>query len=129
MLKHALPVAAWLVAASLPAAAQTSPFLPDPLYRQLVNELSGDRAYENVRWLTHYHRTDGSKDFWKAAEWIEAEARAAGLEDVRLVRQKLSGNAWSCASGEAWLVEPEEWKIASYGEVAVSIADNSRTTH
>jgi hypothetical protein len=128
-LKQALSLTALLAAASLPAAAQSSPFLPDSLYQKLVNEISGDRAYENVRWLTHYHRTGGSKDFFKAAEWIEAQARAAGLEDVRLVRQKYPGSAWSCASGEAWLVAPEQWKVASYGEVAVSIADNSRTTH
>ena len=110
-------------------AAQTSPFLPDPLYRNLVNEISGDRAYENVRWLTHYHRTGQSKDFFAAAEWIRQAAEAAGLEDVKLVKQKGSGRGWSCVSGEAWLVEPEEVKLASYGEVAVSIADNSRTTH
>ena len=119
------------MAVALPAfaPAQSSPFLPEPLFRHLVNEISGDRAYENVRHLSHYHRTGGSKDFFAAAEWIRGEAQAAGLEDVRLVRQKYGGHGWSCTSGEAWLVEPEETKLAAYGEVAVSIADNSRTTH
>ena len=37
--------------------------------------------------------------------------------------------SWSATSGEAWLLEPEETKLAAYGEVAVGIADNSRTTH
>jgi hypothetical protein len=120
-----------LAAAALPAAAfaQTSPFLPDPLFRHLVNEISGDRAFENVRHLTHYHRTGGSRDFFAAAEWIRGAAEAAGLENVTLVRQKWDGHGWSCRSGEAWLLEPEEVKLASYGEVAVSIADHSRTTH
>jgi hypothetical protein len=122
-------LAAALAAASTHASAQSSPFLPDPLFRQLVNEISGDRAYENVRSLTHFHRTGGSRDFFAAAEWIRAQAQAAGLEDVKLVRQKYNGRAWSCSSGEAWLLEPEESKLAAYGEVAVSIADNSRTTH
>jgi len=111
------------------ARAQTSPFLPDPLYRHLVNEISGDRAFENDRHLTHYHRTAGSRDFFAATEWIRGAAEAAGLEDVRLIRQKWNGHGWSCTSGEAWLVEPEALKLADYGEVAVSIADNSRTTH
>lgn len=124
-----LPLA--LVAAALPftAAAQTSPFVPEPLYRSLVNEISGDRAYENVRFLTHFHRTGGSKDFFSAAEWIRGAAVAAGLEDVKLVRQKWEGRGWSCSFGEAWILEPEEQKLAAYAEVAVSIADNSRTTH
>jgi hypothetical protein len=121
-----LAVAALL--APVAAPAQTSPFLPDPLFRLLVNELSGDRAYENVRHLTHYHRTGGSRDFFAAAEWIRGAAAAAGLEDVKLVRQKWNERGWSCSSGEAWLVEPET-KLAAYGDVAVSIANNSRTTH
>lgn len=128
MKKTPLLVAA---AVALPAIAfaQSSPFLPDPLFRHLVNEISGDRAYENIRHLSHYHRTGGSKDFFAAAEWIRGQAQAAGLEDVRLVRQKYSGRGWSCTSGEAWLIEPEETKLAAYGEVAVSIADNSRSAH
>lgn len=113
----------------LPPAArgQTSPFLPDVRYRALVNELSGDRAYENVRWLTHYHRTGGSADFFLATEWIAKAAREAGLEDVKLIRQTYRDRSWSCRFAEAWLVEPDERKLADYREVAVSIADESRT--
>jgi hypothetical protein len=118
-----------LVALPASGRAQTSPFLPDPLFRHLVNEISGDRAYENVRRLSHYHRTGGSKDFFAAAEWIREQAALAGLEDVKLIRQRWDGHGWSCSFGEAWLVEPEEVKLAAYGEVAVSIADHSRTTH
>jgi hypothetical protein len=118
-----------LAAVGSAAFAQTSPFVPETLYRDLVNEISGDRSYENVRHLTHFHRTGGSRDFFAAAEWIRQAAEGAGLEDVKLVRQKWDGHDWSCVSGEAWLVDPDEVKLASYGEVAVSIADNSRTTH
>jgi len=120
-------VPAFLVAAT--ASAQTSPFVPDAVFRHLVNEISGDRAYEDIRHLTHFHRTDGSRDFFAAAEWIRGAAEAAGLEDVKLVRQKWDGHGWSCGFGEAWLVEPEDVKLAAYANVAVSIADHSRTTH
>ena len=111
------------------ASAQTSLFLPEPLHRHLVNEISGDRAYESLRQLTHWHRTPASRDFFAAAEWIRTAAEAAGLEDVKLIRQKWDHRGWTCRSAEAWLLEPEELKLASYGQVAVSIADNSRTTH
>ncbi|HVQ31786.1 MAG TPA: M28 family peptidase [Vicinamibacteria bacterium] len=114
---------------ALPARGhgQTSPFLPDARYRDLVNEISGDRAYENVRWLTHYHRTGGSADFFRATEWIRKAAVEAGLEDVKLVRQAYREKSWSCQRAEAWLVSPDERKLADYHEVAVSIADNSRS--
>jgi hypothetical protein len=123
--------AAAALALALPAraTAQTSPFLPDPLFRDLVNEISGDRAFEHVRHLTHYHRTGGSRDFFAAAEYIRAAAAAAGLEDVKLVRQKWDGQSWSCVSGAAWVLDPQPWKLAAYDEVALSVADLSRTTH
>jgi hypothetical protein len=124
-----LVACAAVAAAATPAAAQTSPFFPDPLFRDVVNEISGDRAFEHVRQLTHYHRTGGSRDFFAAAEYIRRAAVDAGLEDVTLVRQKWDGQSWSCRFGEAWVIEPEPSKLAAYDEVAVSVADNSRTTH
>jgi hypothetical protein len=121
--------AALVLGVAATGSAQTSPFLPDPLFRDLVNEISGDRAFEYDRHLTHYHRTGGSRDFFAAAEYIRQAAVEAGLEDVKLVRQKWDGESWSCAFGEAWVLDPQPSKLAAYGEVAVSIADNSRTTH
>jgi hypothetical protein len=121
--------AALVLAAPAASFSQTSPFLPEATRRALVNEISGDRAFEHVRRLSHFHRTGGSRDFWKAAEYLRGAAEAAGLEDVKLVRQKWDGHGWSCRSGEAWLLDPQPWKLADYGEVAVSIADHSRTTH
>ena len=70
-----------------------------------------------------------SSDFFIAADYVRGAAVEAGLEDVRLVRQKWDGHGWSCRSGEAWLVAPPEVKLAAYGDVAMSIADHSRTTH
>jgi hypothetical protein len=111
------------------ARAQTSPFVPELVFHHLANEVSGDRAFENLRHLTQFHRTDGSRDFFAAVEWTREAAVAAGLEDVKVIRQKWAGHGWSCSFGEAWLVEPEERKLAAYSSVAVSIADQSRTTH
>jgi hypothetical protein len=123
---------AWLglvVGTAVPALAQSSPFVPEPLFRHLVNEISGDRGFEDVRHLSHFHRTGGSRDFFAATEWIRGAAEAAGLEDVKMIRQAWDEPGWSCASGEAWLLDPEDVKLASYDEVRVSIADHSRTAH
>jgi len=54
----------------------------------------------------HFHRTAGSRDFFAAAERNSRSGAAAGLEEVRLVRQKWAGPAWSCRSGSAWLLGP-----------------------
>jgi Peptidase family M28 len=122
-------IAVLALGAPAAALAQSSPFLPDARLRALVNEISGDRSYEHVRHLSHFHRTGGSRDFFAAAEYLRGVAAAAGLEDVALIRQKWDGHGWSCRSGEAWLLDPQPLKLADYGEVAVGIADHSRTTH
>ncbi|HEY7922593.1 MAG TPA: hypothetical protein VII62_05380, partial [Vicinamibacteria bacterium] len=122
-------IAVLALAAPAAALAQSSPFLPDARLRALVNEISGDRSYEHVRQLSHFHRTGGSRDFFAAAEYLRGAAAAAGLEDVALIRQPWDGHGWSCRSGEAWLLDPQPLKLADYGEVAVGIADHSRTTH
>jgi hypothetical protein len=125
------PPLALLLVTVLPlgALAQTSPFLPEEIQRALVNEISGDRSFDHVRELTRYHRTGPGRDFWAAVEYIRSSAEAAGLEDVTVIRQPWHGHPWSCLSGEAWLAGPEPVKLADFHEVAVSIADHSRTTH
>ena len=40
-----------------------------------------------VEKFEEFHRTEGSPDFWKATEYLRGAAEAAGLEDVKLVRQ------------------------------------------
>jgi len=109
------------------ASAQQSPFLPDPVYRVLVNEISGDISNEHVRWFTHWHRpTAGSEGFEEVAKYIERKAREYGLEDVRRINVKSDALAWKVNSAELRVVEPFERRLAYSPEVQLSVADNSR---
>jgi Peptidase family M28 len=109
--------------------AQESPLMPEPVYRALVNEMSGDIAYEHIRWFTHYHRPmGGSEGFEAVAKYVEQKAREYGLEDVRYIPLKYSSHSWTPELGELWLIAPEERRLAFSPEVAVSLADYSRTT-
>jgi hypothetical protein len=117
-------------AASLTLSAQQSPFVPEKLDRHLVNELSGDRAFNDVRLLTPYHRIMGSPAFVEAAHALAAMAGKAGLENIRVVRQKFEGGlSWNPKSATLWLVEPEETKLADFDDVTVSLAVFSRSAH
>src|SRR6185369_4100 len=71
--------------------AQTTPFLSDEEIRMLSNEISGDRAFEHIRWLSHWHRDSGMEGFFKAADYVLKAAKEAGLEDVRFIDQPLPG--------------------------------------
>jgi hypothetical protein len=112
------------------ARAQESPFLPDKLAGHLVNEISGDRAFNYVRLLTPYHRIMGSPAFVEAANLLAGLAGKFGLENIQVVRQKFEGGlSWNPRSATLWLVEPEETKLADFEDVTVSLAVFSRSAH
>jgi len=104
---------------------QTTPFLSDAEIRMLVNEISGDRAFEHVRWLTHWHRDSGMEGYFKAAEYVMQAAKEAGLQNVQFIEQKLDGRNYTARSAELWMIEPVEVKLADIGEHAVYLADGS----
>src|SRR5918998_5701108 len=106
--------------------AQTTPFLTDEEIRTLANEISGDRAFEHIRWLSHWHRDSGMEGYFKAADYIMKAAKEVGLEEVRFVEQPLPGPNYTARAGELWVVEPVEVKLADIGEHAVFLADGSR---
>ena len=107
------------------ARAQTTPFLSDEEVRMLSNEISGDRSFEHIRWLTHWHRDSGMDGYFKAAEYVVGAAKEAGLDEVRFVEQPLDGPNYTPRSAELWMVEPVELKLADIGEHNVYLADGS----
>jgi hypothetical protein len=116
---------------SLPA--QESPFLPQATYEKLVNEISGDIAYDSLRSLVMYHAPSaGSDDFEAEARWVAVRAKAAGLDDVSYIAlppwqtsPKDTSFNWTLKSGELWLTEPEVIKLGDVRETPTHVADNS----
>lgn len=118
---------------ALPGAlrSQTSPFVDPNVERLLLDELSGDLAYETIRVTTPYHKLSGSPDYMTVARIVMERAKSAGLSDVRWIDQAMDDRPWSCRRAEAWLLEgagddAPQTKLGSYAEVATSIADFSR---
>ncbi len=110
---------------------QRSPFVDEATERLLVNELSGDRAFETLRITTQWHKPSGSEGFFAVARYVEERARASGLKDVRWIDQVGDSPSWTCHRAEAWLIETDETGtretlLGSYADVATSIADHSR---
>jgi len=117
----------------LSALAQQSPFLPEETYTKLVNEISGDIAYDNLRSLVMYHSpTGGAEDFQKEARWVAARAKDYGLEDVNFIAlpawhtsAKAIDQSWTLKGGELWLLEPQTLKLGDVRETPTYVADNS----
>ncbi|MDQ5856857.1 MAG: M28 family peptidase, partial [Acidobacteriota bacterium] len=129
------PFAAGLLLLASPfGMAQTSLFVDEKTERLLVNELSGDRAFEHMRITTQWHKPGGSEGFFAVARYVFEKAKEAGLEDVRWIDQKAESPSWTGRSGEAWLLEGDgadakETKIASVAAVGTSVADYSRSAN
>lgn len=112
-----------------PASAQRSALVPPAVFDALVDEISGDIAFEHIRWFTHYHRPMGGSDGYQAVErYVEEKAREYGLEDVRVIRLRSNTPSWSATLGELSLSEPYARRLAFTPEVALSLADYSRPT-
>jgi hypothetical protein len=115
-------------AAPLPLPAQRLPLLDSARLRLITEEVSGDAAYEHVRWMTttgHRARA-GSDALWTAAEYFERQARAAGLEDVTLIRQRSTTPPWNARFADLWIVSPAPERIASTLQTPIHLADYSR---
>ena len=130
MRKAALSVLGCLLSGGM--AAQSSPFVDEKTERALLNELSGDRAFETERVTTQWHKPSASEGFFAAARYIEARARAAGLQDVRWIEQVAESPGWTCRRAEAALIEgsgaeARETRLGSSAEVPTFIADYSRS--
>jgi len=119
-----------LILVAFPVAAQKSPFLGDSVYEALTNEISGEIAYEHIRWFTHFHRPmGGSEGFEKVARYVEEKAKLYGLEDVRYIPLSSETASWTSQFGELLLVEPYKKRLAFSSEIAIALADYSRSTN
>jgi hypothetical protein len=101
----------------------------DPRAIQLITqEVSGDAAYEHIRFMTQFHRPRGGHDnLWRVAEYYERKAREYGLSDVTLIRQTSTTRPWNARFADLWIVEPEPMRIASTLQSALHLADYSHS--
>jgi hypothetical protein len=100
----------------------------DPMHTQLIlQEISGDAAYEHIRYMTQFHRPSGGADgLWAVAEYYEEKAREFGLVDVSLIKQTYRGRPWNAKFADLWIVQPQPERIASTLQSVLHLADYSR---
>jgi len=101
MRRASLTASLFLLAAGL-ASAQTSPFVHEKTERLLVNELSGDRAFEIERITTQWHKPSASEGFFAVARYVMEKAKEAGLDDVQWIDQKGDSTPWTCRKLAPW---------------------------
>lgn len=95
--------------------------------RLIAQEVSGDAAYEHIRYMTQFHRPRGGSDgLWRVAEYVRDQAEAFGMSDVQLIRQAATTPPWNATFADLWIVEPEPERLASTLQTPLHLADYSR---
>jgi aminopeptidase YwaD len=115
----------------LPVAAQAQrlDLLPEPITRQISEEISGDAAFAHIRHNSQFHRPRGGSDgLWKVAQYYDEKAREYGLTDVRIIKQAYgTTRPWNAKSGELWIEGDQPERIASTIQTPLHLADWSRS--
>lgn len=122
---------------SLVTAQNEVSILTEKDIRALNNEISGERAQDYIRYIGQFDRLQPSRGYHRAAEWMVAAAKKAGLSDVHIEEYPSDGKiyyymdktapAWDVDFAELWIVEPKEEKLTTYAEIPVSLAITSRS--
>ncbi len=126
-----------------PAFAERPPLLPERSMTALAGELSGEAAKHNLEYVARLHRMRGSGGYRSAAQHIASQARAYGLEEVRVEQLPADGvtlygtqkarQAWDAEFAELWELrnEQDQWvpvtRLASWEGMPVSLAQDSES--
>ena len=116
---------ALLLLLTLPAAAQTLPFLTDAEVGALASEISGETAKRTVEGFSRHHRMRGSRGFRAAAEQVVADLKRFGYADAHIESLPADGTIFygTQRSRPAWNAEfAELWELDAKGERLTRIA-------
>jgi hypothetical protein len=119
--------AAVLIVAGRPIDAQELPVLDPARTNLILQEVSGDAAYEHIRFMTQFHRPGGgSNGLWEVAEYVAEKAEAFGLRDVQIIKQPATSRPWNAEFADLWITGDQPERIASTLQNVLHLADYSR---
>lgn len=118
------------------AADRRVPFWPDAVPEAIHAAVDGQAALESVRSLSRFHRVHGSPGFAAAAEWVRAQALAAGLNNATVEHFPADGVTryahfrsyfgWEGKEARLDEVSPRAHPIRRFPELPVALADYSQ---
>jgi aminopeptidase YwaD len=136
-----------LIALFVPLAAPSQqrasavPLLPEPTMAALAGELSGASAKRNLEFITRQHRMRASRGFRAAADFVAAQAKLYGLDEVTVHEIPADGHtmygtqkarlAWDPDFAELWEMRADGGRvtpvtrIASFEDTPVVLAEDS----
>jgi len=99
--------------------------VPDAMIRTIFSEFSAGNAWHQTSELASRSRYPNSAGFFEAAEYVAAEARAAGLRNVRIERFETKSPSWDPVEGDLELLAPERRVLSNLRDTSVLVAQGS----
>ncbi|MCJ7589250.1 MAG: DUF4910 domain-containing protein [Candidatus Aminicenantes bacterium] len=124
--------------ASVMGAAER-PLASPKLVQALVDEVSGESAFDATARISRFDRVQASDGFHAAAAMIKDELERMGYSDAAVEGWPSNGTlrystcrsviGWRAKSGELWLVSPGRERLCSYREVPLTLVKHSGSGH
>lgn len=109
--------------------SQTTILLPEKIVNAIINEVSGEQAFQNELLLGEREMNRPEQEYFenfRETDVILKLAKEYGFSDVRVEKFYTGDSLWDAVRAELVMVEPEKRLITSLDEISASLCVGSR---
>jgi hypothetical protein len=109
--------------------SQTTILLPDEVVNAIINEVSGEQAFQNEMLLGEREMNRPKQEYFenfRETDVILKLAKEYGFSDVHVEKFYTGDSLWDAVKAELVMVEPEKRLITSLDEISASLCMGSR---
>ncbi|HWB86723.1 MAG TPA: M28 family peptidase [Bryobacteraceae bacterium] len=103
-----------------------TPLVPDSLIRTLLAEISVDNSLRQTAAIASHARYPNSAGFFETADYVAAQARSYGLQNVHVERFPTREPMWDAVEAELDLISPVFRRLSTLQRVPELLAQHSR---
>ncbi|MGD8539834.1 MAG: DUF4910 domain-containing protein [Candidatus Aminicenantes bacterium] len=122
---------------SLSVLAEESPLASQKLTQALVDEVSGEIAFNYTVLISHYDRIQASEGWHNSAVMIKKELVKMGYTDAVIEGWPSNGSryyytyqtpiGWEAKKAELWMVSPERQRLCLFEEIPLTLVKHSNS--
>ncbi|MGB6340918.1 MAG: hypothetical protein WBF32_14185, partial [Candidatus Aminicenantaceae bacterium] len=122
---------------SVSLMAEESPLSSKKLQQALVDEVSGEIAFNYTVLISHFDRIQASEGWHDSALMIKKELEKIGYTDAAIEGWPSNGSryyytyqtpiGWRANKAELWMVSPERERLCSFEEIPLTLVKHSNS--
>lgn len=123
---------------SLSMLAEEKPLASEKLTQALVDEVSGEIAFNYTVLISHFDRIQASEGWHNSAVMIKKELEKMGYTDAAIEGWPSNGSryyytyqtpiGWGAKKAELWMISPEHRRLCSFEEIPLTLVKHSNST-